>query len=286
MMETKNDFDEIVFIREEILVENDGIVKKIIKEGENDLLPKEGQEILAHYEGRLTDGTVFDSSYKRNEPFKFMLGLDRVIKAWDISFATMKKGEEAVIFGKPKFCYGETGSPPAIPPNSCLQFKVKLIDFYDKKKEKWEMNKDEKYQASLEEKEKAIISFKENNFKSSFDTFYNSYLYVENEDTQDELKLSLLNNLSIASGKLDNWKESYEFAEKALQINSNNEKSLYRSALAENKLSEWDKANDTLNKLLLIDSNNKPAINLKKLNTKAKNDFKIKEQKIFKKLYS
>ena len=110
------------------ITDDGGIIKRIIKEGKGDL-PKNGQEIIAHYEGTLLDGTVFDSSYSRDTPFKFLLGKGRVIKAWDKSFATMKKGEQALITAEPEYAYGTNGNIPNIPSNSILQFKVELLDF-------------------------------------------------------------------------------------------------------------------------------------------------------------
>merc|ERR1712146_287182 len=121
--EIKHEFIDTIKI-----TEDDGIIKKIIQEGSGDL-PIKGQEITAHYEGTLLDGSVFDSSYSRNSPFNFVLGQGRVIRAWDEAFATMKRGEKALIIAKPEYAYGENGSPPTIPPNSTLQFKVELLDF-------------------------------------------------------------------------------------------------------------------------------------------------------------
>jgi FK506-binding protein 4/5 len=80
-----------------------------------------------HYTGRLTDGTVFDSSRDRKEPFAFKLGTSQVIKAWDLGVATMKKGEKALLICKPEFAYGEAGSPPKIPANATLEFEVELL---------------------------------------------------------------------------------------------------------------------------------------------------------------
>ena len=98
------------------ITEDGGIIKKIIKEGEGEL-PKKGQEIKAHDEGTLPDGSVFDSSYSSGTPFNFVLGEGKVIKAWDESFSTMKKGEQALIIAEPKYAYGDSANIPKIPPN-------------------------------------------------------------------------------------------------------------------------------------------------------------------------
>lgn len=104
---------------------NGGILKEILKEGVGDELPITGGKVTVHYTGTLLDGTKFDSSRDRNEPFKFNLGMSNVIKAWDIGVATMKKGEIAMLTCAPEYAYGETGSPPKIQPNTTLKFEVK-----------------------------------------------------------------------------------------------------------------------------------------------------------------
>lgn len=106
-----------------------GVLKRIIKEGEGSDTPNAGCQVTVHYTGTLLDGSKFDSSKDRNEPFEFTLGKGQVIKAWDIGVATMKKGEVCVLTCAPEYAYGATGNPPKIPPNSTLQFEVEMIDW-------------------------------------------------------------------------------------------------------------------------------------------------------------
>ncbi|CAK1578935.1 unnamed protein product [Parnassius mnemosyne] len=106
-----------------------GVLKKIIKEGEGTDTPNRGCQVTVHYTGKLLDGTKFDSSKDRNEPFEFKLGKGTVIKAWDIGVATMKKGEVCVLTCAPEYAYGQHGSPPKIPPNATLQFEIEMIDW-------------------------------------------------------------------------------------------------------------------------------------------------------------
>lgn len=108
---------------------DEGVLKEILKEGEGDEIPSTGCLVKVHYTGTLLDGTKFDSSKDRNEPFSFELGEKRVIEAWDIGTATMKKGEVAILTCAPKYAYGKRGSPPKIPPNATLKFEVSKI-FY------------------------------------------------------------------------------------------------------------------------------------------------------------
>ncbi|XP_060815690.1 peptidyl-prolyl cis-trans isomerase FKBP4 isoform X2 [Bombus pascuorum] len=106
-----------------------GVQKEIIKEGIGDETPSPGSSVIVHYTGTLMDGTKFDSSKDRNEPFQFELKKGTVIKAWDIGVATMKKGEVALLTCAPEYAYGKNGSPPKIPSNATLKFEIEMIDW-------------------------------------------------------------------------------------------------------------------------------------------------------------
>lgn len=91
--------------------------------------PQPGQEVICQYDGRLLDGTHFDSSYKTGVPFHFRVGTGAVIKGWDEAFLIMKKGEKRTLIIPYWLGYGTRGSPPKIPPKATLIFEVELIDF-------------------------------------------------------------------------------------------------------------------------------------------------------------
>jgi FKBP-type peptidyl-prolyl cis-trans isomerase len=89
--------------------------------------PLNGQNVKVHYTGTLLDGTKFDSSYDRGEPYEFPLGQGRVIQGWDLGIAKMQKGEKGVLIIPSNLGYGARGSGK-IAPYSTLVFEVELVD--------------------------------------------------------------------------------------------------------------------------------------------------------------
>ena len=92
---------------------------------------KAGQMVTVHYTGTLTDGSKFDSSKDRNQPFQFKLGAGHVIKGWDQGVAGMKIGGVRKLTVPSDLGYGPRGSGP-IPPNATLVFEVELLGVQDK----------------------------------------------------------------------------------------------------------------------------------------------------------
>jgi len=89
---------------------------------------KKGDKVLVHYRGTLTDGTQFDSSIDRGQPFEFTIGAGMVIAGWDIGVTGMKKGEKVKLTVPPHLGYGTRGSPPKIPPEATLVFEIELLE--------------------------------------------------------------------------------------------------------------------------------------------------------------
>lgn len=130
---TKGD-EDAEFSRSGDLSGDGGVMKEILRHGEQGWLkPEKGDEVRMHYRGTLLDGTEFDSSYVRDTPFVFKLGEGKVIKGWDIVGLTMCKDEKAKITLKPEYAYGESGSPPKIPPNATLVFEIELLSWTSKR---------------------------------------------------------------------------------------------------------------------------------------------------------
>ncbi len=107
-----------------------GLMFVVRAPGEGTATPQVGQDVIAHYDGRLLDGTPFDSSYKSGVPLTFRVGTGAVIKGWDEAFLTMKRGEKRTLIVPYWLAYGVTGRRPNIPPKATLVFEVELLDFH------------------------------------------------------------------------------------------------------------------------------------------------------------
>ncbi len=104
-----------------------GLRYQILQEGSG-LKAEKGKTVSVHYKGQLSDGTVFDSSYKRNEPIDFPLGVGQVIKGWDEGIQLLKVGDKARLVIPSSLGYGAQGAGGVIPPNATLIFDVELMD--------------------------------------------------------------------------------------------------------------------------------------------------------------
>jgi len=103
-----------------------GLRYKILNKGNGDS-PTKGDKVKVHYKGMLIDETVFDSSYKRNQPIEFNVGIGQVIPGWDEGIMLLKKGEKAKFIIPSNLGYGEAGAGGVIPPNATLVFEVELL---------------------------------------------------------------------------------------------------------------------------------------------------------------
>ncbi|CAH3111583.1 unnamed protein product [Porites lobata] len=88
---------------------------------------KSGDTLHMHYTGTLDDGTEFDSSIPRGEPFVFTLGVGQVIKGWDQGLLNMCEGEKRKLVIPSDLGYGDRGAPPKIPGGATLIFEVELL---------------------------------------------------------------------------------------------------------------------------------------------------------------
>jgi len=111
--------------KDDVTTTKSGLQMKVLKAGPGYISPGPHSRVRVHYEGKLIDGTVFDSSYQRGEPVEF--GLDQVIPGWTEGVQLMKEGDVFEFTIPSELGYGEVGVPGHIPGNSVLIFKVELI---------------------------------------------------------------------------------------------------------------------------------------------------------------
>ncbi len=108
-------------------ISDSGLHYEDLAEGEGPVAGP-GQQVSVHYTGWLEDGTKFDSSVDRNQPFQFALGKGMVIRGWDEGVAGMKVGGKRKLTIPPHLAYGSRGAGGVIPPNATLIFEVELLD--------------------------------------------------------------------------------------------------------------------------------------------------------------
>ena len=108
------------------LVTDSGMRYEIIRKGTGPS-PKQGDSVTVNYTGWLEDGTKFDSSVDRSQPFTFKLGVGQVIQGWDDGVATMNVGGISKFYVPPELAYGSKGIGGLIPPDAPLIFEVELL---------------------------------------------------------------------------------------------------------------------------------------------------------------
>jgi len=394
--------DEV--FEEENITEDGKLKKKIIKKGKGWKTPAKGSEVTVHYDGRLVDGTPFDSSRTRGEPFKFKLGMGQVIKGWDKGVKSMKKGEKATFTIHHDLAYGAAGSPPTIPanatlvfdvellswqdetdltkdggvlkkvekegegyetpkedsvvslkytlkvgghlkqekydakyvigaeellpglekivesmkkgeickakikpqyaygeqgndelnilPNATLEYEIELLDF-TKEKQAWEMETPEKFEACEKAKKEGNDLFvagkverARKKYKKALGLVDSDYSMKDDEkENAKKLKLPCYLNLAACLLKLKDWKEVIENCNKALEMEPNNAKGLFRRGQAFSELDEWEDARRDLNKALILEPNNKQVkVEIGRLQKKI-NAQNNKDKKRFKNLF-
>jgi len=106
---------------------DNGLRVAMLREGTGEF-PKNGDNVTVHYRGTLLDGTQFDASYDRNQPFTFKVGTRQVIMGWEEGIPKIKIGGKAMLIIPSELGYGERGAGGSIPPNSTLVFEVEVLD--------------------------------------------------------------------------------------------------------------------------------------------------------------
>lgn len=191
-----------------------------------------------------------------------------VIKAWDEGFASMKVGEKAILKCRYDYAYGESGSPPKIPPKAELLFDVELIGFREKLKAKWEMTDEERIAQAEKLKAEGTTFFQQKGFDKAAAKYEEAAGYAVGEGIsgddipEDErpLYVSCWNNAAMMYIKLKDWPDAIRSTNNVLDIETEaktNSKALYRRGFARMKLGLYKEAKVDLMDAYNLDKSNK-----------------------------
>lgn len=253
------------FQGEDLSTEEDGgIIRRIRVKGEGYSKPNEGAVVELKLQGT-HDGRVFD---ERELQFEVGEGESLGIPSGvETALQQMEKGEEAVLYLKPKYGFGSTGYEPfQIPPNAELKYEIKLKSF-EKAKESWEMNTDEKLEQGVLVKERGTQYFKAGKFRQAVIQYKKIIQWLEHEsglsDEESAKSKSLLLaaslNLAACYLKLSEYRQALEHCNKALEFEPNNEKGLFRRGESYMGVNEHELAKEDFTKVIQLYPNNKAA---------------------------
>lgn len=245
--------------------EDGGIIRRIQTRGEGFAKPNDGALVEVALEGYYQD-QVFDRrelhfEIGEGEILHLPCGLEKAIQH-------MEKGEYSIVYLKPSYAFGSVGKEKfQIPPNAELKYKVHLKSF-EKAKESWEMNSEEKLEQSIIVKERGTVYFKEGKYKQASLQYKKIVSWLEyessfssEEDTQKAQALRLASHLNLAMCqlKLQAFSAAVESCNKALELDSTNEKGLFRRGEAHLAVNDFDLARADFQKVLQLYPSNKAA---------------------------
>jgi peptidylprolyl isomerase len=181
-----------------------------------------------------------------------------VIRGWDEGFASMKKGEKAILKCSPDYAYGNSPPGAGIPPNATLIFDVELIGFGPKKKEKYEMSSEEKLAEAGILKEAGTVAFKAGNFSEALSKYQDAENYCEGLDEAQAIAIACNLNAAQAAINLKDYPTAVTRSTAVLAKDPDNIKGLYRRAVARNHMGDPEKALEDLVVALELDPTNNP----------------------------
>uniref|UniRef100_A0A2R8Z9Y0 peptidylprolyl isomerase n=2 Tax=Pan paniscus TaxID=9597 RepID=A0A2R8Z9Y0_PANPA len=244
--------------------EDGGIIRRIQTRGEGYAKPNEGAivevALEGHYKDQLFDQRELCFEIGEGENLDLPYGLERAIQR-------MEKGEHSIVYLKPSYAFGSVGKEKfQIPPNAELKYELHLKSF-EKAKESWEMNSEEKLEQSTIVKERGTVYFKEGKYKQALLQYKKIVSWLEyessfsNEEAQKAQALRLASHLNLAMChlKLQAFSAAIESCNKALELDSNNEKGLFRRGEAHLAVNDFELARADFQKVLQLYPNNKAA---------------------------
>ncbi|XP_023215754.1 peptidyl-prolyl cis-trans isomerase FKBP4-like [Centruroides sculpturatus] len=243
-----------------------GIQRKIIEKGEGYATPNDGASVEVHLIGKCND-KVFE-----DREVNFIIGEgseSNILESIEHALQKFKKGEKSLIKLKPKYAYGDEGRPDLnIPSNSDVQYEIHLKSF-EKTKGSWEMDSDEKLEQSEISKNKGTNYFKAGKYNLAVKQYkkiidfleYETSLSDDDTKKRNILMLAGYLNLAMCNLKLNNYLEAIKYCDKAIELDSENEKGYFRRGMAYFSQNEFELAKKDFQKVLSIDPKNKAAHN-------------------------
>ncbi|XP_005610895.2 peptidyl-prolyl cis-trans isomerase FKBP4 [Equus przewalskii] len=244
--------------------EDGGIIRRIRARGEGYARPNDGAlvevALEGYYKDQLFDRREVHFEVGEGENLDLPCGLEKAIQR-------MEKGEHSIVYLKPSYAFGSAGKEKfQIPPNAELKYEVHLKSF-EKAKESWEMNSEEKLEQSTIVKERGTVYFKEGKYKQALLQYKKIVSWLEyessfsDEDVQKAQALRLASHLNLAMChlKLQAFSAAIESCNKALELDSNNEKGLFRRGEAHLAVNDFDLARADFQKVLQLYPSNKAA---------------------------
>ena len=251
---SKSNSDNIknIFIN---ITEDGGIQKMIIKKGIGEITPSEGKEVFIYFKSTYKN-KIFDQSLE-NEPFRFTIGENKVIKGWEIAVKTMKIGEKSKFFMKPEYTYGEKQVKDWIPSNSVLSYEIELIAIGNINSENCleNMTYEEKLHWGKLLKAEGVEKFKKDDIKGANECFLKALSFLKKLDPKKEeekegvdLFLTIISNICNCYNKEKEYNSVIEFANLGLEIKLI-PKLLYFRAIAFAYNEDFENADNDLNTL-------------------------------------
>ncbi|KAK2526667.1 hypothetical protein Q9233_008437 [Columba guinea] len=254
----------LFFEASEDLFEDGGIIRRIKRKGEGYSNPNEGATVEIHLEG-FCGGTRFDCKDVKfivgeGEDHDIPIGIDKALEK-------MQRGEHCVLYLGPRYGFGETGKAKyGIQANAELVYEVTLKSF-EKAKESWEMDTKEKLEQAAIVKQKGTMYFKEGKYLQAVIQYGKIVSWLEMEyglsekesKASDSFLLAAFLNLAMCYLKLREYAKAVECCDKALGLDQDNEKGLYRRGEARLLMNEFELAKCDFQRVLEVNPQNKAA---------------------------
>ncbi|XP_060064729.1 inactive peptidyl-prolyl cis-trans isomerase FKBP6-like [Ylistrum balloti] len=256
------------------LIEDGGVVKKILTHGAGNVIP-EGSIVTIHYNGFLEySDEPFDSSRLRSAPVKRQLGKGQLVEGLEIGISTMKKGELSRFIITHDYAFGKLGCAPRIPPEATVMYEVELMSYVEHagldeynfltEEEKRNLKFDQLRKVYIEERQHGKQLFDAAQYKKAFRHYRKAATVLEEyhlkddeeEREQQQMLLKMYHHMAVCSSKLANPGRCINYCKKMMEINPKDVHAFYFYGKSLHQQQEFDRARDYLVKAQRLEPNN------------------------------